>query len=43
MKTRIKELICTYEAMAKKMRQGAPRALLENVIEDLKQALMDAQ
>ncbi len=43
MKYRIKQLIATYEAMLKTTRSKIRRECLENVIEDLKAALRDAQ
>lgn len=43
MKERIRQLIETYEAMLKQTRSKIRRECLENVIEDLKTALREAQ
>lgn len=43
MRERIKQLIVTYEAMLTKTRSKIRREILENVIEDLKTCLREAQ
>lgn len=43
MKARLRNLITIYEGLAAKMRHGGARDLLENIIEDLKSVLKEAQ